>query len=240
MKHILLAATAIALTLAACERREPAPPADPAAQAPQPAAPAPAVPAQPAPPAATPAPTPPAPEPQATDKWRDYAKPADVDRLSRLTGAWGSSLAKARDTGHGAELARLGALVDPKAATLANPHPGPGAYRCRTVKLGGGVGFVTYPWFKCEIELTPGGDLILRKLTGSQRQEGMFYPDTDRRLVYLGGQAWGADEARASRYGDVVQRDQIGVLERIGDQRWRLAMPWSRTESDLDLLELAR
>lgn len=236
MKHILFATTAVALTLAACERQQPAQPADPVAEAPQPAAPA-----QPAPPAVTPAPTtPPEPEPQASDKWRDYAKADDADRLSRLAGAWATGLAKARDAGHADELARLGALADPKAATLANPHPGPGAYRCRTVKLGGGSGLIAYPWFKCQIELTPGGDLLLRKLTGSQRQEGSFYPDADQRLVYLGGQAWGATETRAGRYGDDPMRDQIGVLERIGDQRWRLAMPWPRVDSDLDLLELAK
>jgi hypothetical protein len=90
------------------------------------------------------------------------------------------------------------------------------------------------------VDLSPGGDLTLTKLTGSQRSAGMLYPDTDTRLVYLGSQAWGADEEKAPAYGAAPKRDQIGVLERIGETRWRLALPWPRVESDLDLVELAR
>ena len=215
-----------ALTLAACQQ-EAAPPSAPASAPPAAAL---------APPPAAPAPAP----PQASDDWRGYAKPEDADRLKRMDAAWAMGLGKAREAGHGAELETLGALADPKGKVLAGPHPAPGDYRCRTFKLGGSLGFISYPWFRCRVELTPGGDLRLIKLTGSQRTEGSFYPDEERRLVYLGAQAWGSDETRASRYGDDPKRDQIGVLERVGDQRWRLVLPWPRLESDLDLVELAR
>lgn len=226
-KALLLAA----LTLAACQRQQPA--------APAPVEPAPPPPAQAAPATSAPAPAPP-PEPQATDNWRDYAKPADADRLSRLTGAWATGLKLANDKEHAKELAALGALADPKARALPHPQPGPGDYRCRTIKLGGSLGLVSYPWFRCRVELTPGGDLTLTKVTGSHRSAGKFYPDTDTRLVYLGGQAWGADEDKAPAYGAAPERDQIGVLERIGETRWRLALPWPRVESDLDLIDLQR
>ena len=33
-------------------------------------------------------------------------------------------------------------------------------------------------------------------------------------------------------------RDLVGVLERIGERRWRLVTPWPAAESNLDLLEL--
>lgn len=179
-----------------------------------------------------------APPPQASDDWRDYALPADVDRMRRLDEAWETGLRRAREEGGQGELAALGPLADP-GVVLARPHPAPGQYRCRTVKLGGALGLVAYGWFRCEVELTPGGDLIVRKLTGSQRQVGNLYPDGPRRLVYLGGMAWG-NEAEASAYGQAAERDQVGVWERIGDQRYRLALPWPRVESDLDLLEVAR
>ena len=226
-KALLLAA----LTLAACQRQQPAAPApiEPAPVASAPQAPAP-----------TPSATPARPPEQATDNWRDYAKSADADRLSRLTDAWATALKLANDKGHANELAALGPLADPKARALPHPHPAPGDYRCRTIKLGGQLGFVSYPWFRCRVELTPGGDLTLTKLTGSQRSAGKFYPDTDTRLIYLGGQAWGADEEKAPAYGAAPERDQIGVLERIGETRWRLALPWPRVESDLDLVELDR
>ena len=87
------------------------------------------------------------------------------------------------------------------------------------------------------MELTPGGDLILDKTTGSQRTRGNLYPGSRRRLVYLGAQAWGDGEG-PRRYGQSAERDQAGVFERIGPQRWRLVLPWPKQEFDLDLMEL--
>lgn len=226
-----------ALLLAACSAEEPAPAATEPyeqAQAPEPAAvntiapPAPAAPpAQPKPPQ------------QASDNWRDYANAGDVDRLERLDAAWDTALGGVKEHGHQAELARLGALADRKVA-LANPHPAPGAYRCRTLKLGRRFGLIAYGWFRCEVELTPGGDLVLNKVSGSQRSFGKLYPGEGNGLVFIGSQAWGMDEAEAPAYGADRLRDQIGVLERVGEQRWRLALPWPRVESDLDLMELAK
>ncbi len=188
-----------------------------------------------------PAPALPAPPPeQATDNWRDYALGDDVGRLRRLDAAWDQALRMAEAAGHAGEVRAPGALTTPHPPLRAHPHPPPGLYDCRTYKLGGQIGFVSYPTFRCRVELTPGGDLTLTKLTGSQRTAGKFYPYDDRRLVYLGGQAWGMDEAKAGDYGQIPQRDQIGLLERIGDNRWRLVLPWPRVESDLDILELSR
>jgi len=237
----LLAALALAaLALAACQQEAPSQlPAEPESPLEPPAASLPPATNDAATndPAGTTAP----PEEQASDDWRKYARPADVDRLQRLDAAWETALEKARKD-HAADVEKMGVLADPKAKTLANPHPGPGVYDCATYKLGGTIGFSSYPTFKCRIELTPGGDLTLTKLTGSQRTAGKFYPsgESDRRLVYLGGQAWGMDEKRATAYGADPARDQIGVLERIGERRWRLVLPWPRVESDLDLIELSR
>ena len=101
-----------------------------------------------------------------------------------------------------------------------------------------GLSFVAYPFFRCRVGLTPGGDLTFRKTTGSQRTSGNFYPDTARRLVYLGAQDWGSEGPK--RYGDDHDRDQIGVLERIGPNRYRLALPFPRQESVLDLIEIVK
>lgn len=182
---------------------------------------------------------PPAGEEQASDDWRKYAKEADVDRLQRLDQSWATALDLVKDKKD--QLAKLGPALDPKTPALANPHPGPGDYRCRTIKMGD-LGLIAYDWFKCRIELTPGGDLTFTKLTGSQRGVGKFYPshENERRLVYLGGQAWGLDQKEATKYGEDKQRDQIGVLERIGDQHWRLVLPYPRVESTLDVVELKK
>ena len=112
-----------------------------------------------------------------------------------------------------------------------------------TVPLGskaeGGVAYLAYPYFQCSVELTPGGDLILTKGTGSQRSRGLLYPDTDRRLVFIGAQAWG-DERDYPRYGQNPERDQIGAFERIGANHWRLVIPWPKQEAKLEILELVR
>lgn len=173
--------------------------------------------------------------------WRQDARPDDAARIARLDEAWAEALAEAGRKNPG-ELKSLGALADPE-AELDRPHLPPGDYRCRTVKLGSGSGgagpgMTAYDWFRCQVELSPGGDLTLRKVTGSQRPMGNLYPEAARRLVYLGAVAWG-DEAPAA-YGRDPERDQAGVLQRIGPRRWRLALPYPRQESTLDLIELRR
>lgn len=179
-----------------------------------------------------------------TDDWRRVASTADASLMGRLDQAWRLGRAEAEDAGFAAEVERLGALVDPNAGLAGRLQPAPGTYRCRTVKLGRrtegqGLAYVAYPFFACSVELTPGGDLILTKTTGSQRTQGLLYPDTDRRLVYVGAQAWG-DEAHFPRYGQTPERDQVGAFERIGDQRWRLVLPWPKQEAKLELLEIVR
>lgn len=176
--------------------------------------------------------------------WRTVARATDASLLGRLDQAWRLGRAEAEDAGFAAQVEALGPLVDPNAARAGQLQPPPGAYRCRTIKLGRkvegqGLAYVDYPPFRCTVELTPGGDLVLTKTTGSQRTRGLLYPDGERRLVYLGAQALG-DETGFPAYGDRADRNQIGVLERVGPDRWRLALPWPHAEAKLELLELTR
>lgn len=175
--------------------------------------------------------------------WRQVATAEDASRLGRIDQAWRLARAEAEAGGFASEIEALGTLVDPNAALPGRLQPPPGDYRCRTFKIGGASGaevvYVAYPWFRCTVELTVGGDLILTT-SGSQRTQGLLYPDTDRRLVFVGAQALGPRETAYPGYGEEVDRDQIGVLERIGDQRWRLVLPWPRREAKLELVELRR
>jgi len=241
----LIAVASLAALLAACgdnpapSTGEPtAPPADGAALPPSEA--------PGAPPSEVPTPTtPPADGEQGgTADWRQVVSAADAANLGRLDQAWRLGRAEAEDKGFADQVEALGPLVDPNAGQAGRLQPPPGSYRCRTIKLGsnspGGLGYLEYPYFRCTIELTPGGDLILTKTTGSQRTRGLLYPDTDRRLVFVGAQAWGMDETTFPRYGEQRQRDQVGVFERIGGNRWRLVVPWPRVDSKLEILELVR
>ncbi|MDI1327079.1 MAG: DUF4893 domain-containing protein [Brevundimonas sp.] len=189
---------------------------------------------------APPPPPPPGGSGAALRDWRGIVTSADRDRYARRDAAWSLALQQARrQTGSG-DLRALGDLIDPgiRRAPVAPP---PGDYRCRTVKLGSqggeqGLGYVVYGWFACRIEQTPRG-LKFSKLTGSQRPAGLLFPENDRQMILLGSLAL-ADEPAANSYGQRPDRDLIAVLERIGDRRWRLVLPWPQAESNLDVIEL--
>jgi hypothetical protein len=192
--------------------------------------------------AGPPPPPPPAPPSGAVlMDWRAIIRPAELGRLDRLSEAWTQALNEARVSGHADEVSALGDLLDPQAAREGVTPPA-GDYRCRTIKLGAKVygmpAFTPYGWFKCRISSTPKG-LKLEKVTGSQRPSGLLFPDSNRRMVVLGSVAL-ADDPPANSYGLHPDRDFVGVMERIGERRWRLAMPWPYLESNLDLIELER
>jgi hypothetical protein len=171
--------------------------------------------------------------------WRNIATEADRTRVRTWRDAWLQALAKVTAPADRVKLAAEGALLQPDAA-LASPAPPPGDYRCRVIKLGAkegaGMDYVAYPAFTCRI--SPDGDLLrLAKLDGSQRQTGLLFPDDGNRLIFLGTMALG-DERRALEYGQDPERDVIGLLERVGPRRWRVAMPYPRWESTIDVMEL--
>jgi hypothetical protein len=39
-------------------------------------------------------------------------------------------------------------------------------------------------------------------------------------------------------YGRDAERDMVGILERVGTARWRIAFPYPRWESLIDVIEL--
>lgn len=174
-----------------------------------------------------------------TVEWRDVATEHDRDRLRQWRTAWVQGLAKAQAAGHGAAIAGEGALLQPDAA-LAWQDPPAGNYRCRVIKVGakssGLLDYIAYPAFNCRLR-AENGTLSFAKLTGSQRPIGLFFPDTSKRMIFLGTLQLG-DEKIALQYGRDRERDMAGIVERIGKQRWRLALPFPHFESTIDVLEL--
>ncbi|MDP3802196.1 DUF4893 domain-containing protein [Brevundimonas sp.] len=190
--------------------------------------------------ASTPPPPPPPGGSGALRDWRGIVTASDRDRYSRRDAAWSLALQQARRQPGSGDLRALGELIAPD-AQRPSVAPPPGDYRCRTVKLGSqggedGLGYVVYGWFACRIEATPNG-LKFSKLTGSQRPGGLLFPEDDRQMVMLGSMSLAA-EPPANSYGQRPDRDLIAVLERIGERRWRLVIPWPQAESNLDLIEL--
>lgn len=172
--------------------------------------------------------------------WRGLISSDDRGRYQRRDQAWKLALEQSRrQTGSG-DLSALGDLLKPDAA-LNNASIAAGDYRCRTIKLGsqggqGGLGYVVYGWFACRVEQTSQG-LKFSKVTGSQRPEGLLYPEDNKHMIFLGAMAL-AGEPSAPRYRAVPERDIVSVLERIGPARWRLVTPWPARESNLDIIEL--
>ena len=156
----------------------------------------------------------------------------------------GAPLSPARSTRHGsqvtaADISREGSLLEPDAALGPVPIPN-GDYKCRVIKLGskspGGLDYITYPAFNCRV----GQENELQnfnKLTGSQRHTGMIFADSAIRQAFLGTLVLG-DENRAMQYGRDEDRDLAGWVERVGDNRWRLILPYPHYESTLDVIEL--
>ena len=171
--------------------------------------------------------------------WRAAATETDRSRLRDWRGAFTSALAAARASGHAADIAREGALLQPDAALGGGPIPN-GTYRCRVIKLGarsrGMLDYVAYPYFSCRVQ-QDGPLQSFAKLTGSQRPVGLIFPGDSIRQVFLGTLML-ADEGRAMHYGADPERDVAGFVEQIGPARWRLVMPRPHFESQIDVMEL--
>ena len=177
--------------------------------------------------------------PRATTVWREIATTADRDRLRDWRKAFTAADAAARASGHGAELAREGRLLDPDGA-LADPAIPDGRYRCRVTKLGarseGMLDYIAYPAFICMIGMD-GSLQRIDKLSGSQRYVGLIFPADGMRQMFLGTLVLG-DENRAMQYGQDETRNIAGFIERVGERRWRLVMPSPHYESLTDVMEL--
>ena len=171
--------------------------------------------------------------------WRMIATQSDRARLREWRTAFEEGLAAARAAGHGDEITREGALLQIDAALGGDPIPN-GNYRCRVIKVGaksaGLLDYIAYPAFACRVQ--PEMDVQgFAKLTGSQRQVGLIFPNDAMRQVFLGTIVLG-DESRAMHYGRDRERDVAGFVERIGPNHWRMLMPRPHFESQIDVLEL--
>lgn len=170
--------------------------------------------------------------------WRRVATDADRTKVRNWRDTWLAALTAARAVDP-AGVAAEGALLDPDRA-LDQAIPPVGTYRCRTVKLGtknaAVRGFTAFPAFDCRIA-DDKGQVAFAKISGSQRPVGRIYKDGEARGVFLGTLSLG-EESGVLKYGRDVNRDMVGLVQRIGPRRWRIAFPDPRFESQLDVIEL--
>ncbi|NLS28824.1 hypothetical protein S2M10_38360 [Sphingomonas sp. S2M10] len=171
--------------------------------------------------------------------WRTRIAEADLFRLENLPNSWRQLYGGVR-----LPVRKLqGAVLDPDAG---QPHPAlpPGSYRCRTLHLkpgrAGRVLVQPSPSGFCYISAADAADdsapLGLAKQTGTDIVAGYVFPDGGKRYVFLG-----ARQARAGAndigYGNPGARDVVGMVERFGTFRWRLAVPGA-VPGSVDVYEL--
>jgi hypothetical protein len=183
----------------------------------------------------------PTPEPEGLPSdWKQVATTTDLDRIGRIEMAWGEGLTEARARRHTREIDKEGPLLDP-AGALPRPAVPPGTYRCRVIKLGFGSSgrgraFQTFNPFTCFVSVEDSL-LVFIKATGSELPAGRLWDDGETRLVFLGATA-AKPGVPAPAYGTQPARDRSGVIERIGDFRWRLVSPWQSKDARIEVMEL--
>lgn len=159
--------------------------------------------------------------------WRRVADAADRGRIDALDTTWAAALADAART-DAAALKQEGDLLQP-AVALPAVTPTPGLYSCRSVRLGQpvprlrtGRGFARFKAFDCVVT-AEGAQLSFTKIGGTNRPGGYLWPQTEQRMVFLGGTYEGQGNG-ASAYGGEPSRNRLGVIERYGEFRWRLVL----------------
>lgn len=152
--------------------------------------------------------------------WRNAIVADDVDRIERLPGAW----ATARQRLGRRAVAAVNTEGDLLRADAALAHPAlpPGSYKCRLVTMGR-MAVRKAGSFFCYIGDEVGERISFTKQTGPTLLGGWLYPDGDR-YVFMGTRQQRPGDASLG-YGTDRARDRVGVVERIGPFRWRLAMP---------------
>jgi len=175
----------------------------------------------------------------AAPRWDQLITDGDRDRLRTARDAWTEALARAQASG-AATIAAEGALFDPDRAFEKGALPPAGAYRCRVFKLGANgtamAEFTAYPATPCRVSGT-GDQRDFVKLEGEQRPTGTIYARDPARAVFLGTLELGIEQ-RPMDYGTDARRDLAGFVERVGEKRWRVVLPYPRFESILDVIEL--
>ena len=171
--------------------------------------------------------------------WRQIATEDDQKRLRDWRTDFTAALDAARRAGHGADIEREGALLQPDAAVTGSALAN-GLYQCRVVKVGakglGDLPFAASGPLPCRLS-QQGSAQQFALLGGVQRDLGRIFPADAVRQVFLGTLILPA-ERQAMQYGADENRDVAGYVERIGPERWRMVMPAPHFDALLEVVEL--
>lgn len=169
------------------------------------------------------------------ESWRKIASERDAAALDGLADRWRLTLTAGRAANLSRRIAGEGDLLAPE-ARLARAAPAPGSYLCRYVRPGGRK-WVSSAQGYCYVGVE-AGQLSLATELRDLRLGGYLWELKDgERLVFLGG-AVPAGAKTAAAYGENPSRDTAGLVERIGEFRYRLTVPEPSPGAGLTVIEL--
>ena len=169
------------------------------------------------------------------ETWRTVASPRDMAALDGLADRWRQALAAGRDANLSRRIAAEGELLAPE-ARLAWAAPPPGSYRCRYVRPGGRRWVSSAQGF-CYVGVEAGQLSLATELRGLRFGGYLWELKGGERLVFLGG-AVPAGTRTPLAYGENPSRDAAGLVERIGEFRYRLTLPEPSPGAGLTIVEL--
>ncbi len=169
------------------------------------------------------------------ESWRSVASDRDSAALDGLADRWRHALAAGRSANLSRRIAAEGELLEPDAG-LARAAPAPGSYRCRYVRPGGRKWVSSVQGF-CYVGVEAGRLSLATELRGLRLGGYLWELKGGERLVFLGG-AVPAGAKTAAAYGENPSGDTAGLVERIGEFRYRLTMPEPSPGAGLTIVEL--
>ncbi|MEO7178353.1 MAG: DUF4893 domain-containing protein [Allosphingosinicella sp.] len=169
------------------------------------------------------------------EAWRSVASERDSAALDGLPGRWRQALAAGRAANLTRRIAAEGELLDPD-ARLARAAPAPGSYRCHYLRPGGRKWVSSAQGF-CYIGVEAGRLSLATELRGLRLGGYLWELKGGDRLVFLGG-AVPPGSKTAVAYGETPSRDAAGLVERIGEFRYRLTLPEAAPGGGLIVVEL--
>lgn len=155
------------------------------------------------------------------EPWRSIASARDSAALDGLAAAWDRALAASRAAGLARRVSAEGALLI-RDSGLARAAPAPGSYRCRYVRLGPSKWTASAQNY-CFVGVEAGQLSLATELRGLRLGGYLWEVKGSDRLVFLGA-AVPAGGKTAPAYGDNPAADAAGLVQRIGEFRYRLVL----------------
>lgn len=163
--------------------------------------------------------------------------PFDKQRLENFEKTEAEALAEGLRGGTAEEIDILTKALAGEKLPLSGDFDPIGNWKCRVIKVGGGLPITPYNWFKCRIS-DDGAGWFVEKISGSQRLTGRLYTQSDTELVFVGAGHVNDDPPR--KYGQDPQQDQVAIVTRRAKDKLVFEFPAPQFESKLDVLLMER